>query len=174
MRTLKVAAAAAVLSLSASGLALAHATLEQQEALVGSTYKATMRVGHGCEGGQATHTVRIQIPEGFVGVKPMPKSGWKLETVEGNYEKPYKLRAETLTKGVREVVWSGGSLPDAHYDEFVVRGTFAAGDAGQVIYFPTVQLCANGAHRWIEIPAAGKKSDDYKEPAPGVKLIDKR
>jgi uncharacterized protein YcnI len=174
MRTIKVAAAAAALSLATIGFAAAHITLENQEATVGSTYKATFRVGHGCEGGAPTVTIRVQIPEGVVGVKPMPKAGWKLETVEGPYEKPYKLFSETLTKGVREVSWSGGSLPDSFYDEFVLRGTLAGGEAGTVVYFPVVQQCEKGVHRWIEIPAAGKKADDYKEPAPGVRLIDKR
>lgn len=174
MRSIKIAAVAAALNFAAGGYALAHVTLENQEAPVGSTYKAVFRVGHGCEGGQPTTTVRVQIPEGVIGVKPMPKQGWKLETVVGPYEKPFKLFDETLTKGVKEVIWSGGSLPDDWYDEFVFRGTLAAGEPGQIVYFPVVQQCEKGAHRWIEIPAAGKKADDYKEPAPGVRLLNKR
>jgi uncharacterized protein YcnI len=36
---------------------------------------------------------------------------------------------------------------------------------------PVVQECEKGIHRWIEIPAEGKSADDYKEPAPGIKLL---
>ena len=45
--------------------ALAHITLETQEAAAGSTYKAVLRVPHGCEG-KATTAVRVQIPEGVI------------------------------------------------------------------------------------------------------------
>jgi uncharacterized protein YcnI len=172
MRIRKLALSTAAIVFAAGG-AFAHITLEQQEAVVGSTYKATFRVGHGCDGA-ATTTIRVQIPEGFIAVKPMPKEGWKLDLVVSDYEKPYKTFEETLTKGVREVTWSGGKLLDAWYDEFVLRGTLAGGEAGTVVYFPIVQQCEKGVHRWIEIPAAGKKADDYKEPAPGLRLINKR
>jgi uncharacterized protein YcnI len=75
---------------------------------------------------------------------------------------------------VTEVKFSGGNLPDAYYDEFVFTG-FLAGDldAGKTLYFPVVQECEQGVHRWIEIPAAGKSSHDYPEPAPGLKLLPK-
>jgi uncharacterized protein YcnI len=39
-----------------------------------------------------------------------------------------------------------------------------------VLYFPAVQECEKGVHRWIEIPEPGKSARDYKEPAPALKL----
>jgi periplasmic copper chaperone A len=43
-----------------------------------------------------------------------------------------------------------------------------------MLYFPAVQECeGNKAERWIEIPAEGRKADDYKSPAPGLKLLPK-
>jgi len=152
--------------------AFAHVTLETQEAKVGSTYKAVFRVPHGCEGA-ATLKVRLQIPEGFIAVKPMPKAGWTLEITKGAYAKSYDHHGTPMTEGVKEVVWTG-SLPDEHYDEFVVRGTLA-GDfaADTMLYFPIVQECADTAERWIEIPEAGKSADDYEFPAPGLKILPK-
>ena len=73
-----------------TGAAFAHITLETQEAAVGSTYKAVLRVPHGCDG-KATIAVRVQIPEGVIAVKPMPKPGWTLQTKKGKYEKSYEL-----------------------------------------------------------------------------------
>ena len=72
----------------------------------------------------------------------------------------------------KESVWSGGKLPDAWYDEFVFQG-FVAGDLepGGPLYFPVVQECEKGVHRWIEIPAAGKSAADYPEPAPVLRLL---
>lgn len=43
--------------------------------------------------------------------------------------------------------------------------------AGQKLHIPVVQECANGAERWIEVPAAGQTSADLKYPAPGVMVM---
>lgn len=160
--------------LAASAPAFAHVTLETQEAPVGGAYKAVFRVPHGCEG-SATVKVRVQIPEGVIAVKPMPKPGWTLETVKGKYAASYDYYGTPTSEGVKEVVWSGGRLPDEFYDEFVFRGYLTAGLApGAHLYFPVVQECETGAERWIEIPAEGKDADDYETPAPGIKLLPKK
>jgi uncharacterized protein YcnI len=155
--------------------AVAHVTLETQQAAVGASYKAVMRVPHGC-GDSPTTAIKIRIPDGVIGVKPMPKAGWKLETVTGKYAKPYTLRGAKVGEGVTEVHWSGGKLPDTFYDEFVFRGEIAEElEAGKTIYFPVVQECEKGIHRWIEIPTGheGHGGHDGPEPAPGLKLVPK-
>ncbi|WP_026782306.1 YcnI family protein [Pleomorphomonas koreensis] len=151
--------------------ALAHVTLEAPQATAGSTYKAVLRVPHGCAGA-ATLKVRVQIPEGFIGVKPMPKAGWTLDIVKGKYDGSYQLHGNTVTEGVKELSWTG-NLPDDYYDEFVFRGTLTdAFAAGSTVYFPVVQQCeGDKTERWIEIPADGKTADDYESPAPGVRIV---
>lgn len=162
--------AAAVLAMTATG-AFAHATFEKSEAQQGAGYKAVLRVPHGCSG-EATLKVRIQIPEGVIAVKPMPKAGWTLETVKGAYEKEYDYFGSKLTEGVKEIVWTG-ELLDEHYDEFVFSARITDAFAvGSMVYFPTVQECANGAERWIEIPAEGQDAHDLEGPAPGVKIVE--
>lgn len=163
---------AVALVLAATGIAQAHATLEQAEARVGASYKAVFRVPHGCDG-KPTTTFRVQIPEGAITAKPMPKSGWTLEKVTGPYAKSYEHYGRTLSEGVKEIIWSGGSLGDDEYDEFIVR-VFLTKDlpVGQKLYFPAVQECPEGAaERWIEIPAEGQDPHDLEGPAPAVKLI---
>src|SRR5690606_10310961 len=117
MKNLFLAAGIAGLSTSA---AFAHATLETSESAQGAAYKAVVRIGHGCEG-EPTLKVRVQIPEGVISVKPMPKAGWTLETVKGPYAQAYDYYGTQLTEGVREIVWTG-ELPDEYYDEFTFRG----------------------------------------------------
>ena len=168
MRARPVALGAAMVFV-AHGAAVAHITLEQQEAAAGSTYKAVLRVGHGCEGSPTT-AIRVRIPDGVIAVKPMPKPGWQLETKRGSYAEPVEYYDDMLTEGVREIIWSGGNLPDDLYDEFVFRVRLLKGEPGSKLYFPTVQECAAGVHRWIEIPAEGRSADDYEEPAPGLTL----
>lgn len=51
-------------------------------------------------------------------------------------------------------VWSGGSLPDEHYDEFVFVGYLSdALEPGKKLYFPVVQQCEQGEAHWIGVPA---------------------
>ncbi len=163
-------AIATALSVGLAGNAVAHVTLEQNAAPVGLFYKAVLRVPHGCEQ-SATVKLRVQIPEGVISVKPMVKPGWTLEVKRGAYAKSYSfLHGAKFSEGVREVIWSGGNLPDAYYDEFVLT-TFIAGElsAGDMLYFPVVQECEKGAHHWVEVPAAGKPVAG--DPAPGLKLL---
>jgi periplasmic copper chaperone A len=172
-RSATAALFAAVLALATCGsgsMAFAHVTLEQAQATVGTSYKAVLRVPHGCDG-SATTAIRVRIPEGVIDVKPMPKPGWTLNTVKGNYAKTYSLFHAQISEGVTEIDWSGGRLPDDYYDEFVFQSYLASDlQPGQTLYFPIVQECEKGVHRWIETPAAGK---DYPEPAPGLKLLPK-
>lgn len=156
-----------------AGPALAHVTLEKQEATVGGGYKAVFRVPHGCKG-QATSSIRVQIPEGVVNAKPMPKAGWTLEKVKGKYANTYKPYGHEVSEGVKEIEWKGGNLPDDEYDEFTVSTYLDASlKAGTTLYFPVVQSCVDGSvTRWIEIPVDGKAEPE--SPAPGVKLIEKK
>ncbi|MBH0236385.1 YcnI family copper-binding membrane protein [Methylobrevis albus] len=174
-KTLFTAALVAAGTLVAGTLgATAHVSLEVQEAPVGSTYKATFRVPHGCEG-KPTNVVRVQIPDGVIAVKPQPKAGWTLEKLRGDYGKTYDYYGTPTSEGVKEVVWSGGNLGDDEYDEFVLRG-FLTTDLkpGDTLHFAVVQECPEGlAERWIEVPAAGQSADDLELPAPGVKLLEK-
>ena len=177
VRNFAIGALGAFACLSAAS---AHVTLERQEAPVGSPYKAVLRVPHGCAGSPTT-AIRARVPAGIIGVKPMPKPGWQLNTVVGKYPKPYTLRGAPVTEGVTEISWSGGKLLDAHYDEFVFIGVIAEElGGGQTIYFPVVQECEKGVHRWIEVPA-GKPSHGAEghgagsaEPAAALRLLPKK
>ncbi len=154
-----------------AGTAHAHPSLERREANVGASYKAVMRIPHGCDGA-ATTRVRVQIPEGIISVKPQPKPGWTIDTTRGAYAKTYPYyHGATLTEGVREISWSG-RLADEHFDEFVFAGFVAATlKAGDTVYFPTIQECEKGNSAWTEVPASGQTAHDLKRPAPAIRLV---
>lgn len=171
-----VLAAAAVVVVAVSS-ANAHVTLERRQAPVGSYYKAVFTVPHGCAG-SPTVKVRVQVPEGVIGIKPMPKAGWTVETVKGKYATEYEFHGAKISEGIKEVVWSGGKLADDNYDEFVFSSFLTPGLKPETtLYFPVVQECEKGVSRWIDIPAGGSSSGghshDSKTPAPGLKLIAK-
>jgi uncharacterized protein YcnI len=166
IRMLARAALAATTLIAVSAPASAHSTFLVQEAGIGASFKAILRVPHGC-GTEATHTLRVQIPEGFFAVKPMPKAGWELETVTGAYEGTYLNHGTEVTEGVKEIVWSGGNLPNEFYDEFVFTGTFADTLEEGPFYFPSIQECANGEEAWIDISG----DEGAEMPAPSVELV---
>jgi uncharacterized protein YcnI len=153
--------------------AYAHVTLEGRQAAIATWYKAVFAVPHGCAG-SATTKIRVQIPDGVIDVKPMPKPGWNVEVVKGKYAAPYDFHGGKISEGAKEVVWSGGKLLDDNYDEFVISTYLTATlKPDTVLYFPTVQECEQGINRWIDIPADAEHTHDTKSPAPGVKLIAK-
>ncbi|MFN6978484.1 MAG: YcnI family protein [Gemmobacter sp.] len=165
----KTLTALAVLALSAPA-ALAHATFEQREVTHNVRERMVLRIPHGC-GDEATLRVRVSIPDGINAVQPMVKAGWTLSTVRGPLAQPYHSHGMEVTEGVREIIWEG-ELPSEFYDEFVFRARFTeALPAGEMVHIPVVQECANGAERWIEIPAAGQSAGDLRYPAPAVRVM---
>jgi len=168
MTSSRLGALAAAL-VAVSSPALAHVTFENGQATPNSTYKATLRIPHGCAG-KPTLKVRVRIPEGIVAVKPMPKAGWKLETARGAYVRAYQVHGEAVSEGVTDIVWTG-SLDDAHYDEFVFQARFTdAYQPGATVFFPVVQECEGMVEEWTQVPAAGEDPHSLKAPAPGVRI----
>jgi len=148
--------------------AAAHVTVDPPHAAADSYFKVNVRVPHGCEG-SPTLRVRVRIPMGVTGVKPQPKAGWEMSTVKAKLDKPIDAgHGRTVSEYVSEITWTG-KLLDEHYEEFGIHMKLP-NTPNVVLYFPAVQECEKGVHRWIEIPEAGRKSSDYKEPAPALKL----
>ena len=140
----------------------AHVTLEQPAAAAGSYYKATLRVGHGCAGSPTT-ALTVFLPEGFQGAKPMPKPGWQQVIAKAKLAQPYESHGKRVIEDVASITWKGGSLADAHYDEFALFGKLPAREGK--LYFKVLQECESGKNEWFAIPEAGKSLHDYPQPA---------
>jgi uncharacterized protein YcnI/copper(I)-binding protein len=164
-----VVLAAASFAVLAAVPATAHVGLEKPETERGKSYKAVLKVPHGCDG-SPTHTVRVEIPEGFIGVKPMPKAGWTIKTQRGPYARSYGYYHGPLKDGVKALEWSGGSLPDDQYDEFVAAGYVAKELEADALYFKVVQVCDKGELNWVDIPAKGVDAHDLAAPAAVLKI----
>ncbi|MBC7918625.1 MAG: YcnI family protein [Rhodoferax sp.] len=164
--------AACALSISATA-SFAHIVLQDGAAAAGASYRAVLRVGHGCDG-SATTGVTVLLPAGFNGAQPMPKAGWTVSTKVGPLASPYKAHGKTFTEGVLEISWTANgaenALPDAFYDEFVLRGTTPAKSGP--LWFKVVQTCEKGSNAWIEVPASGTSSKGLKYPAALLEVLD--
>lgn len=154
-----------------SGTASAHVSIDNPNVKHGS-FKARFNVPHGCDGA-ATKTVTVTVPEGIIGVKPMPKAGWHLETTKGKFARAYDFHhGMKVSEGVTSVTWNGGHLPNEFFDEFVmsifVTDAFKGGDK---IYFPVTQICKSGRLDWVEKPKDGQSSHDLESPAPFITVM---
>ncbi len=168
MRKIFLVVAAAVTAVVVVGTAAAHVEPAVEEAPAGGSTIIPFVVPHGCEG-SPTRSVSIRIAAGVTSAKPRSKPGWKLTVKRGKLPQPVKdFAGNTVTRGVLEVTWSGGNLPDWQYDTFdILLGMPNA--PGKTVYFPVVQRCSKGVVRWIQIPKQGQAEPDH--PAPGVKLV---
>ncbi len=159
--------------LTVASATLAHVVLSEPAAPSGTSYRATLRVGHGCDGSPIT-ALRVTLPAGFTGAKPMPKAGWVLSIQSAMLAKPYESHGKTITQDVTEISWTASSrdnwLPDAYYDEFVLRGGLPA-TAGP-IWFKVLQTCEKGNIEWSEIPAKGTSTKGLKFPAVLLDVIE--
>lgn len=162
-----LAAALVAASFLLPAAASAHVTLDTKEAPALGYVRLAIRVPHGCDGA-ATTAVRMQVPDGVTAVKAQPKYGWTLSLLADEAGgKP----GHDSSPPVHEIVWRGGPLPDAFYEEFLIRVRMPD-TPGQTLWFPFVQECEGGkTTRWIERPAAGQTYEDLRAPAFPVKIL---
>jgi uncharacterized protein YcnI len=146
--------------------AFAHVVLTEPKAIAGTYYKATLRVGHGCNG-SATHGLVLQVPAGFQEAKPQPKFGWTVATRKAKLATPYNSHGKTVTDDVVELRWTATSkeaaLPDDQFDEFAFMGRLP--DQAGSLWIKVLQTCESGQNDWSEIPAHGTSTRGMKFPA---------
>ena len=164
--------AACALFLTATA-SFSHVVLSEQAALASTSYRATFRVSHGCDGSPIT-ALQVTLPAGFMGAKPMPKAGWLLSIKSAKLDKPYDSHGKTITDDVTEITWTAAAkenwLPDAYYDEFVLRGGLPA--AAGPVWFKVLQTCEKGSIDWAETPASGTTTKGLKYPAALLEIIE--
>jgi len=148
--------------------AFAHAVLDNPRAEAGSSYRAAIRITHGCSGSPVREVI-VQIPEGVRGVKPMPKPGWTLEIEKARLAQPYESHGRRVEEDVVRVRWSGGRLENAHFDEFVLLA--ALPDRPGKLYWKVSQVCEQGRVDWFDLPDGGKPAADLKEPAAVLEVL---
>lgn len=112
--------------------AVAHVTATPSVVETGARSQVAFRVGHGCEG-QATTTLRIEVPVGVEEAQARPVAGWKIEIT---------MAADGH---VTAVTWRG-RLPDDQFDVFEL--SFRAPDKEGRLTFPVVQSCGAKQAHW--------------------------
>jgi periplasmic copper chaperone A len=154
-----------------AGPAWAHVSAVPGSARAGKQTVVSFRVGHACDGSPTT-ALSVQIPDTVAAVTPQFVPGWEIDTTTGPLAEPVEVHGETVTEGIREITWSGGTpIPDHAYFDFGVS-MLLPDRPGKTLYFPVVQTCESGETAWIEVPAKGEDGHDLELPAPTVTLTD--
>jgi uncharacterized protein YcnI len=137
-------------------------------------YKAVFTVPHGCAG-SATTKIRVQIPEGVIAVKPMPKPGWSVEAISGKYAAEYELSRPQIHRRRQGSGVERRQAADSHYDEFVISTYLTRQSEAQhhAVFSGGAGMRAGGQPLDRHPGAGAGHSHDDKSPAPGVKLMPK-
>jgi uncharacterized protein YcnI len=163
------AAAAAAALLVAGGWvggAEAHPVFTQPQATAGAHWAGAIRLGHGCKGGLATTSLRVEIPAAILVARPQPKPGWTVAIEHAPLDAPITQEGRTLTERVSAITWTG-QLPDDQFDEFAIAAKLPD-EAGRLA-FPVVQTCGAVSQRWDQPVEPDAPRPEF--PAPALVLM---
>jgi uncharacterized protein YcnI len=156
MRELIVAALTGAFGLGLASPALAHVTVQPNEAIVGSFARFVVRVPN--ERGNAD-TTRVEVefpPLAFVSFEDAV--GWQREVEMRTLDEPLEVFGDEITEVVGTVAWSGGAIEPGEFAEFGFSARMP--DQPTTLEFPAIQTYDGGqVVRWIgsqdsEAPAA--------------------
>jgi periplasmic copper chaperone A len=164
-----IAAVGVLVALAAP--AFAHVTANPNTGPQEGRVTTFFNVGHGCDSdGPNTTQLSIQIPEGVIGATPEEEPGWTAETKMRKLDEPIEGEGEEITEVVSEVIWTADEPLDEHAFRQFGIGLNIAAPGEEVLYFPTVQQCEEGAIRWVNIPDSLEAWGDTEDPAPYLEL----
>lgn len=158
-----IAAAVVVLGLGAvAAPALAHVTVQPNEAVIGEFSRSVVRVPNERDDAGTTK-VKVELPPlAFVSFEP--KDGWKRTVEMVEFDEPIEVFGEEITEGVGSVTWSGGKIGAGEFDEFGFSARMPDGET--TLTFNAIQTYSSGeVVEWTGAP-------DSEEPAAQVEVYD--
>ena len=142
--------------------ALAHVTVQPNEAVLGSFSRFVVRVPNE-KPDEATTKIEVQLPPlAFVSFEP--KEGWERKETTGEFEEPIEAFGEELTEGITKVVCSGGRIEPGEFLEFGFSAKMPDEETG--LTFAALQTYEGGeVVEWTGAP-------DSESPAATVQVYD--
>lgn len=162
----KLLSSVSIAAVMASLPASAHVIMEKWEAYAGYQSFLTLVVPHGC-GASPTTEVRIKVPDGVGNIVAEPVAGWTLDITKRKLDKPTPGEGgRMVTEVVDEISWKGGNLATNHLGKFNMLALMP-NKPGSVLFFKTIQKCAEGETRWVDTVADGEPIwKTWANPAP--------
>jgi uncharacterized protein YcnI len=97
--------------------ALAHVTVQPNEATAGSFARFVVRVPNERDDA-ATTKVEVQLPEALTSVSFQPETGWTRTVERKDLAEPVEVFGERVTQYVAAVTWEGGRIEPGEFEEF--------------------------------------------------------
>lgn len=142
--------------------AMAHVTIQPNEAVSGSFARFVVRVPNESEEA-STIRVKLSLPP-LASVRFEPKDGWKRKVKMTEFDEPIEAFDQEITEGVGSVTWSGGKIRPGEFLEFGFSAAMPDGE--ETITFQAIQTYDDGeVARWVGAP-------DSESPAPEVHTYD--
>jgi uncharacterized protein YcnI len=161
MRRLIVLLSVVLAGLLVSVPALAHVTVQPNEAATGSFSRFVVRVPNERDDANTTR-VEVQLPP-LAFVSFQPKAGWERTVTMRTLDEPMEVFGEELTEVVGTVVWEGGSIATGEFEEFGFSARMP--EDVNVLEFPAVQTYDSGEEvRWVG-------PEDSEQPAAVVRTV---
>lgn len=133
---------AVVALLASASIAAAHVTIDSATANADGTVTLTFAFDHGC-GLSPTVELRVRLPEAATVVETSQPPGWSAEPGPD-----HSLR------------WTGPPIASGDRVIFGVT-TNRFGQAGEIVWFPTVQRCEVGEYAWIDTDSASETPSPF-------------
>lgn len=164
-----------VLAMLSPAVAAAHVSVSGP-GFAGTTHEATFGFSHGCDGFD-TYRVRIEIPEGVTGVRPL----------DGVFGKA-TVEKDPTSGEVKAVTWTrpeGDVHPaDTHYHQVSLRAKLPD-TPFRTLYFKTIQYCRDGddnelQNDWVGTSGGGHDhgghggGEEGDNPAPALLVLPPR
>jgi uncharacterized protein YcnI len=147
VKSTRIAAALAAGGLLAwPAVAGAHVTVQPDTATAGGFTRLDVRVP--TERDVPTTKVQLQLPDGFAEASYEPVPGWKVKVTKAKLPQPVKTDDGLVTEEVKQITWSGGSLPPGAFQDFGLSVQIP--DKPGKLTFKALQTYADGQIvRWI-------------------------
>ncbi|HVF52019.1 MAG TPA: YcnI family protein [Actinomycetota bacterium] len=161
MRKLLAACALAVVALTAAP-AIAHVTVQPNEAPTGAFFKFNVRVPNERDDAGTTK-VTVHFPENLIFVSFQPKAGWKRSVKMKKLDTPIEAFGAKIDTVVDTVTWTGGMIKPGEFDEFGFSARVPE-EAGTIEFHADQTYSSGEVVKWAGAP-------DSEEPAPLVSII---
>lgn len=163
MRRSLVVIAAGVLLIALAAPALAHVTVQPNEAVADSFSRFVVRVPNERDDA-STVEVEVELPPlAFVSFED--KEGWRRQVKNGEFDEPVEAFGQEITEGVLSVRWTGGEIGPGEFAEFGFSAKMPAEETA--LTFRATQTYDSGeVVEWVE------EGEDAEHPAAVVQTFD--
>lgn len=140
MRRIITLSLAAILLLL-PGAALAHVTVQPNEALPGSFARFVVRAPNE-RPDAGTTKIEVQFPPSLIFVSFQPKDGWERTTTMTTLDEPIEAFGQEITEVIDTVTWEGGEIGPGEFEEFGFSARVP--EDVETLEFPAIQTYSSG------------------------------